>query len=162
MCSEILHYMSGDGTFIHSVDSVYICAHIMYYCVVNSDMHLAHSELNNVKRLSGGKNWDKELWYTASEGPIGGLWWQNPVCLLIYALSCGSLFLTLCASRGWKAHSGASLRFELRRTVRSPHEYLIRVAAITHFTSPLCPLPDFAVVCLCVLTHVCVCVRVAV
>lgn len=85
----------------------------------------------------------------ASEGPIGGLWWQNPLCLLIYALSFRSLFLTLCASKGWKAHSQETLRFELRCS-QSPHEYLICVAAITHFTSPLCPLAGVACMCVCV------------
>lgn len=101
-----------------------------------------------------GNTEDKETWYMASEGPIGGLWWQNPTCLLIYVLSFRSLFLTLCASKGWKAHSWATLRYELRRS-QSPHEYLICVAPITHFTSPFCPLVGVA--CMCVLMHVRVC-----
>lgn len=93
----------------------------------------------------------------ASEEPIGGLRWQNPMCLLINALSFESLFLTLCASKGWEAHSRAGLWFWIKAYSRSPHEYLICVAAITHFTSPLCPLVDVIGVCarVCLMT-VCV------
>lgn len=66
----------------------------------------------------GGKPRDKESWYTASEGPSGGLQWQIPLCLLIYAPSFGSLSMTFCAGRGWwKCIFRASLTFALRHTV---------------------------------------------
>lgn len=38
---------------------------------------------------------------------------------------------------------------------QSPHEYLICVAAITHFSSPLCPLVDVSLAGMCVLMNVC-------
>lgn len=98
---------------------------------------------------SHGTNGDKELWYVTSEGPIGGLWWQSPVCLLINASSFGFLFPTLFVSKSfWRGIFGVYVS-DLNQALQSPHEYLICVGAITHLTSPLCPLVGDAGVFLC-------------
>ena len=120
-----------------------------------------------VWRDSRGKIWDGESGCAASGGPVGFLWWQNPMCLLINALSFGSLSLTLCACRGrlesaFRSESQTRIKFYSR----SPHEYLIWVAAITHFpvcSSP-CRCPRWGCVFVCVYVSVfviaCVCVCV--
>lgn len=139
-CTYVSQYVheSEACAFIHSsgfCEKHYVLASCTAYWGISCDIHLPHSELSSVRRVSAGNQPDKESWYMASAGPIGGSRWQIPLCLLIYALSFGSLFLTFCASRGWKVHLGAGLRFCIRTYSREAHEYLICRATITHRTS---------------------------
>lgn len=131
----------------------------------NTDMiiqsfHLLHSEQSNARRVS----WDNSVTknhdflprrdqLVACGDRVICVYWLMPSLF-------GSLFPTLwCKQRLDDAFRSKSPIW-ITAYSQSPHEYLICVAAITHFRSPLCPLVNVAGTCVCVCINECVCVSV--
>lgn len=103
---------------------------------------------------------DKEPWFVASQGPIGGLWWQSPMCLLINVFSFWIFIPDLVCKQRLDDVFRSKSPIRVAAYSHSPHEYLICVAAITHFSSPLCPLVDVSLAGVCALMNVYGCVAV--
>ena len=132
----------------------YIRASIMYHALSGKIVpYTLHIQSWAVWRASQGEK-------PRQRAMIYGLrrtnWWLVVTESRVFIDLCFVLWITIpdlvCMQR-WESAFRSKSQIWIKAYSRSPHEYLICVAAITHFTSPFCPLVVVVGVCVCV----CVC-----